>query len=342
MRLATIAALALLAPSPAHAQEESAGLPEGGIPVESELVRDRCAGCHLTDDTGRMSRISYMRKTPEGWQTTIRRMVVLNGVELEPATAREMVRYLSNNHGIAPEEVRPGLFEVERRLIDYDYAADDDTEATCIACHSMGRVITQRRTGEEWELLMATHRGLYPLSDFQALNPRGAGRGRVRDGPRSRPPLRGLSARDARVVGVVGDDADPRGSRDGGRSPDTSPARGRSTAGSTSLPAPAGTGSRRERRTRWRARGREVTRTGNAIIYTGFQWRGRSFEGPDEEGELREVMLIERDWQEMSGRWFTGAYDEFGPDNRAEPGERCTARERDPPEGREGPASRPW
>ena len=313
MRLATIAALALLPPSPAQAQEESAGLPEGGIPVESELVRDRCAGCHLTDDTGRMSRISYMRKTPEGWQTTIRRMVVLNGVELEPATAREMVRYLSNNHGIAPEEVRPGLFEVERRLIDYDYAADDDTEATCIACHSMGRVITQRRTGEEWELLMATHRGLYPLSDFQALT-RG---GRGEDGyamdravdhlsevfPLETPEWSAWSAtmRTPRLSGRWAL---------AGHLPGEGPIYGR-----VDIAPGAGRDGVETRTTYTVARsGREVTRTGSAIIYTGFQWRGRSFEGPDEEGELREVMLIERDWQEMSGRWFTGAYDEFGPD----------------------------
>ena len=39
----------------------------------------------------------------------------------------------------------------------------------------MGRVITQRRTREEWELLMATHRGLYPLVDFQGFQRGGDG-----------------------------------------------------------------------------------------------------------------------------------------------------------------------
>src|SRR5437773_2321890 len=32
-----------------------------------------------------------------------------------------------------------------------------------------GFVITQRRTRPEWELLVATHRGLYPDADFQAF-----------------------------------------------------------------------------------------------------------------------------------------------------------------------------
>jgi quinohemoprotein amine dehydrogenase len=58
--------------------------------------------------------------------------------------------------------------------------------------------------------------------------------------------------------------------------------------------------------------GEQVTRSGEALVYTGYQWRGRSNPGSD--GELREVMFVERDQQEMSGRWFRGDYDEIGPD----------------------------
>ena len=43
---------------------------------------------------------------------------------------------------------------MERRLIDYKYTADADTEQTCIKCHSFGRVLMQRRTRMEWELLL--------------------------------------------------------------------------------------------------------------------------------------------------------------------------------------------
>jgi hypothetical protein len=88
---------------------------------------------------------------------------------LEPAVARSIVRYLSDNHGLAPAELRPGRFETERRMIEYRYTADPRTETTCRACHSMGRVITQRRTRGEWELLVATHRSLFPDADFQAF-----------------------------------------------------------------------------------------------------------------------------------------------------------------------------
>src|SRR5947207_2566514 len=53
--------------------------------------------------------------------------------------------------------------------------------------------------------------------------------------------------------------------------------------------------------------GETVSRSGKALVYTGYQWRGR-------EGDWRQVMLVERDWKNMSGRWFTGAYDETGVD----------------------------
>src|SRR4029077_18819486 len=141
-------------PAPAASDEEKK---DEGIPVTNNLVQQKCAGCHRADEKGRMTRISYRRTTPEGWEETIKRMVTLNAVKLEPAEARDILRYLANRHGLAPEESQPAAFEVERRMIDYKYTGDKDTEDTCIKCHSMGRVISQRRTREEWELLIALH-----------------------------------------------------------------------------------------------------------------------------------------------------------------------------------------
>src|SRR5437870_4637489 len=86
-----------------------------GIPVQNDLVRARCGSCHKSDDKGRMSRISYRRATPENWERTIKRMVTLNKVNLNPADARTILKYLSDHHGLAPEEERPIAFEAERR-----------------------------------------------------------------------------------------------------------------------------------------------------------------------------------------------------------------------------------
>ena len=59
--------------------------------------------------------------------------------------------------------------------------------------------------------------------------------------------------------------------------------------------------------------GETITRTGKALVYTGYQWRGRGA-AAGSDAPWREVMFVERDWTQMSGRWFTGAYDETGID----------------------------
>jgi quinohemoprotein amine dehydrogenase len=287
-----------------------------GFAIDNQTVVERCSRCHVADDDGRMSRISYLRKTPEGWQTSIRRMVALHGARLDADDARAIVRYLADEQGLAPEELRPGRFEVERRLIDHDYDGDSGVEFTCIQCHSMGRVITQRRTEEEWALLLATHRGLYPLVDFQAFR-------------RSGPPPEDGDARHPMDVAIdhlsetfplvtpewsawAATKRSPR--LDGswalsGYEPGKGPLYGQVTVSPSADDPDAFT----TRATYvYPESGERVTRNGDALVYTGYQWRGRSNAGAD--SELREVMFVERSQREMTGRWFAGSYDETGPD----------------------------
>jgi quinohemoprotein amine dehydrogenase len=297
-----------------------------GIPITNPTVTSVCGACHKTDEKGRMSRISYRRTTPEGWQETIRRMVTLNKLEMQPAEAREIVTYLANTLGLAPEEVKPGLFEVERRLIDYKYEANSDTATTCSHCHSMGRVLLQRRTEDEWNGLVAMHRGYYPLVDFQAFRRSGpparepGSDGRPPDNrhpmdkalahlksafPFTTPEWSAWSAtmRAPRVEGawaVTGYEAGE------------GPLYGRATVKAGASPAEFTT----EISYTYPRSGRTVTRSGRALIYTGFQWRGRTTVGQDEATSLREVMTVDRDWQTLAGRWFSGSYDERGLDVR--------------------------
>jgi quinohemoprotein amine dehydrogenase len=292
-----------------------------GFAINDELTIQRCRSCHARDSAGYMQRISYMRKTPEGWEMSVRRMMALNDVKLNAATARAIVRYLSDRQGLAPAELRPGRFEVERRMIEYRYTADVRTETTCRACHSMGRVITQRRTRNEWELLVATHRSLYPDVDFQAFR---------RNGP---------SPADSAPVPHPMDAAIAHLSRTFPlRTPEwaawsatmrtphlegtwvlsgNEPGRG-AFYGSMTISRGTADGEFVTRASyRYASGGPVVNRNGHSIVYTGFQWRGRSTDPAlrmrDTVG-LREVMFVEPGWQEMSGRWFTGGYDEMGLD----------------------------
>ena len=316
-------------PAPAPATQRAADA-DDGIPINSDVVIRACSPCHKADDKKRLSRISYRRTTPEGWQETVRRMATLNKAPLEPDVARQVVKYLSDNLGLAPEEAKLGAFEVERRLVDYKYDAHADTERVCSSCHSMGRVILQRRTKEEWDLVVAMHRGWYPLVDGQAF--RRGGPPEREPGPDGRPPdnrhpmdkaldhLKGAfplatpewsawsaTKRTPRIEGVWAIS---------GHEPGTGPFFGQVTIAAN---APAGDNSTQDEFTTessftYARTGRKVERKGRVVIYTGFQWRGRSTIGGDDATSLREVMSVDRDWQSIAGRWFSGSYDEMGAD----------------------------
>jgi quinohemoprotein amine dehydrogenase len=295
-----------------------------GIPVTNPVVIAKCSGCHTPDAQKRLSRISFRRATPENWERTIKRMIQLNGLDLEPAEARAIVKYLSDNHGLAPEEARAVAFETEHRLEPYTYGVDRETGIVCSSCHSIGRVMSERRTKQEWDGLISMHRGYYPLVDNQPMND-GQGFRRNRsvegDGDKRQPmerivehlskayPLRtsewtdwsvarqtpmlagrwavsGYAAGKGPFFGVMTVTADAK-------EPDVFVTESRYTFARS---------------------GETASRTGKSAVYAGFQWRGRSALATASTDIWREVVFVERTQKEMSGRWFGGGYDELGMD----------------------------
>lgn len=319
LALAVLAACA----APAAAQDS-------GIPVTNDLVRSKCGGCHRSDDKGRMSRISYRRATPENWERTIKRMVTLNHATLDPADARTILKYLADRHGLAPEEERPIAFEAERRMVDYVYAADKDTSDLCSSCHSMARVLSERRTKEEWELLLAMHRGYYPLVDNQPMNG-GQGFRRTRapqtepqaDGrpPDNRHPMDKALEHLVKAFPLETSEwsawaAAMQHPRLEGRWAVIGTQAGKGAVyGQVTITADASAPDAFNTETRYTVArsGESVVRTGKALVYTGFQWRGRGAAAGAPQ-PWREVLFVERDWKTMWGRWYTGDYDETGID----------------------------
>jgi len=224
---------------------------------------------------------------------------------------------------LAPEEARKASFEAEKRMIDYHYP-DKDTDEVCSKCHSLGRVISQRRSKSEWELLIAMHRGYYPLSDFQAF--RRTGPPQTQPGPDGRPPdnrhpmdkvLPHLESElTLRTPEWSAWSANMRAPKLDGRWAFSGYQPGRGAFyGETFIRA---TDKDDEFTTETHCvrvkTGEAVTRTGKALIYTGFQWRGRSSEGAADKDGWREVMFLDRNQRELTGRWFTGGYEETGMD----------------------------
>ncbi|MGE4226319.1 MAG: quinohemoprotein amine dehydrogenase subunit alpha [Vicinamibacterales bacterium] len=294
-----------------------------GIPVTDQTVVKACGGCHRPDDKQQLSRISFRRTTPEGWERTITRMMALNGLKIDAATARQVVKSLSNSHGLAPEEARPIRDEVERRL--GDETVPKEIEGTCNSCHTVGRVLSQRRTRNDWELLIAMHRGYYPIIDrqtYRRMSPAPTGRDESGRPPDLRHPSEkaidylaqaypletkewaewSAAMRPARIDGTWALSG-------------WEPGKGAIFGRVVLTPAGGATDEFTSQITYTYARsGQQVTRTGRVAVYTGFQWRGRSTAGAADDSALREVMFVERDWSKIAGRWFGGGYDELGVD----------------------------
>jgi len=295
---------------------------EEGIPVTSQLVIDRCVACHKKDEKNRLTRISYERTTPEGWQQVIKRMIRLNSLTISPDDAKQIVKYLSNNHGLAPEEARPAFYEAEKRVID-EKLPDESLRATCVICHSLGRVLSQRRSKEEWDLLGNMHVGLFPVVTFQGFYrfPQPPGAPPPTD-PDQRHPLEKSLDYLSKNLPLTTPEwgawrANLRSPKLQGRWLVSAHQLGRGQIYGEMIVEPTSVEDEFTTKLtlRYLSDGSTVTRSGRGIVYSGYSWRGRSTSGDGKEPtENREAMFVSRDWTTMDGRWFWGAYDEFGID----------------------------
>ena len=305
----------------AQDDRKDAPAPVEGIPVTSSLVADRCGSCHSRDERGCLSRISYERRTPEGWEEAIKRMVRLNDVNLTPDDARKIVKYLSKNHGLAPDESRAAFYEAERRLVD-EKAPTDAVRVACMQCHGLGRILSQRRTREEWVLLGNLHVAQFPAVTGQGFYrftlPPGLPHPAESEGhpldsaidyfAKTYPLLStewqtwSRNIRDPRLEGrwlVVGYQL----------------GRGRILGEMTVRPGQSDDEFTTSTTLRAVNDGSTWMRSGRAIVYAGHSWRGRSTAGGDNGPDsIREVMLVSRDWNRLEGRWFWGGYDEMAID----------------------------
>ncbi len=328
--------------------------PRQGIPVDDPLVQTHCARCHAPDQNQHMTRISFVRKSPEGWAETIKRMGRLHGLQLSPSDAKQLVRTLSNSHGLARSEAERGIYESERRVHWSEAHHDQDFQRACAQCHPLGRVLLQQRDDEEWQLLRATHVAMFPLARGQMGGgppeeernrfgggggpPAGAGGGGAGGGGRGG---RGQSGQGAdspaggggptqgvgdRVLAKLAKDqplfteAWSRWSKNKREVPlaGTWTVHGHETGRGDLIGTAELTRVDEDEYTiAWRLQasdGSTIERTGKGLLYAGYSWRGRSQDQGGVSTTWREVLLLDEAWQTLRGRLFTGNYDEIGAD----------------------------
>jgi quinohemoprotein amine dehydrogenase len=304
---------------------------EEGIPVTNQLVISKCSGCHTRDDKGNMSRISWERSTPEGWEEAIKRMMRLRGVSLTPEEARTIVKYLSTYHGLAPEEAAPVEFYAEKRLVDETNIPSDNVRGACANCHPIARSLSWRRTPADWKLLANLHVALYPTADqaFRFGLSAGGGGGSIGSGTTDHPPVEDAMAFLAKSAPLQTPEwaawrARMRAPKLEGRWLVSADIPGKGKYYGQMVVEP-GAGADDEFTTRVTLKsakdGSTITRDGHSLVYTGYAWRGHSKgntppgSSPDDLlSDMREVMSVAPDQLSAQGRWFWGQYQEFGMD----------------------------
>lgn len=169
--LSVVSALVVLALSACGEEEAPPPAPKATLAeTGKELVSAICTGCHVERDDGAISRIAFGRRTPEGWDMTLVRMMNFHGLGLTRAERRAIVKYLSDMHGLAPSETIPFRYALERRPAVIETGQKQELMEMCARCHSFARVGLQRRTREEWTNLMHMHLGQWPTLEYQALS----------------------------------------------------------------------------------------------------------------------------------------------------------------------------
>ena len=276
---------------------------EEGIRVDDPLVIEKCGNCHARDEHGNMQRISWARTTPEAWQDELKRMILGYGVSVTPAEARSIVKYLSTNHGLAPEEAEPVLYDTERRIHEETNLPRGGLGNACTKCHAFARALSWRRSADDWRQFAESHAARYKVPNEQTaaflskaapLHTPEWDRWNASTGAKS------LAGRWLVTASMPG-----HGKYYGEMQVD-----------------PAGDDEFATRVTLKSVQdGSTIVRTGRSAVYGGYAWRGRSkgdgtaSAAPDDlASEAREVLWFAPDQSTGEGRWFWGQYQEFGFD----------------------------
>jgi len=305
--------------------EKEASETEAGIPVTDKLVIAKCGTCHTADAKGNLSRISWNRTTPEGWAQVIHRMVKLNGLSITADEAKKVIRSLGASHGLAPEEAKGVLYIAEHRAVEEANIPNETVRAACASCHAFAQPLSWRKSAHEWKLLQDMHIALYSQAEVQYRRP--VDEGGMPQMGNTKLPIPGVVALDyMRKVAPLQTpewaawQARSRPAALAGKWLVSAKLPGKGAYVGSLTVAANGDDFTQTVTLHSLADGSTITRSGKGLVYGGYSWRGTSSgsgdaTAPDGLGHAtREAMWFAPDQKSAVGRWFWGAYEEFGFD----------------------------
>jgi len=297
-------------PPPAETPAIAAALPDtpdadDALPP-SKLLNLYCGACHTPTNNGGLSRISNIRKTPEGWDMSIVRMTLHHDVEIPKNVRARLVKYLADAQGLAPRETRGHRAVLERRHNVVETGMDPELNVMCARCHSNARYALQRRDADEWRLLVNMHVGQWPSIEYQALaRDRDwweIASGQVAEKLGALYPLETKAWSDWRAA--------PRQDMSGTWAVTGHwPGHG-DYAGTMKIEGQGDDGYLATYALTTSA-GETLAVTTKAIVYTGYEWRGRGAWG---DAPIKEIYALSEDGQTLTGRWYFENSFEIGAD----------------------------
>lgn len=160
--LISLPALALAQADGGRGAAAAPQLPEG---PGREVVQRVCTSCHPVQT------LLMKRDGEGGWRHTATRMALQRQAQLLPEEFETVVRYLSTRLGPGLEPMQTGKLPPGAMGGGATQAKDvklpdgpgrDETAARCALCHDLGRVVSIRRTKEEWDYLARNMLGRGP------------------------------------------------------------------------------------------------------------------------------------------------------------------------------------
>lgn len=268
------------------------------------VLQEKCAGCHVSGEEGVLNRIDQSRRTPEGWDMTIGRMVAAHGMRISPEERQAIVKYLSDTRGLAPSETEGWRYVLERDFAVVEEAENELVGDTCARCHSYARIALQRRSEGDWEKLSHFHVGQFSTIEIQAS---GRDRNWFEIASEQVPSVlgtlypvdssewrewKGKSAGDLSGTWLITGHSPAHGFYSG----KAKIAREKEDHYDVSL-------------TFKYADGTEQQASGRSILYTGYEWRGTVDQGGR---KVAQVFTVSEDGQQLEGRWHIAGVDSIG------------------------------
>jgi quinohemoprotein amine dehydrogenase len=134
-------------------------------------VYQKCAACHTPDPQGRLEVIEETRKSPEEWKNVADRMIRVNGAPLEDADFNAVIKELSRDLCLTPDEMADISYINSDENSQYREVPQNELEQgmylVCVRCHTWGKLASHRNTKSQWEEIRNLHIGYYPTVILQ-------------------------------------------------------------------------------------------------------------------------------------------------------------------------------